>query len=579
MSRVSAKLNGNRLQYNKSLQHYLHQINPKAPSYVLSPGECQVAFQHWVAYVRGGDYGNTPDVTAKEHLRCPLLWCRESFDNLTSTLQHVSECPWLSNAWYWCPYCCRPESFTASEEPCVNPKQSNIQRKNSRLRRAVTFFKHLGHKSCSRHKTPRSSAPYANESFDTWFDTWLAEQQESELEDTSHKHSGRAELADSSSGVHVHQTYMQKRAGDVYEMEDTTSDISHDPSHSSWYTQGVKPTFQPFELDIESHTMGPQSRAELASPGNSFTSIGAQFEDRLRNAEPKEEMLVSPTSTVGDPSNYQDAEPITSRYSELESPSPLYKIPNSVSIPEVVHHRGCHDDSTLGQKEPSLTSENAGDLRGAVVLSTQSQVEDLRETVGILNKEWLRRCQSKPDLSLRTSMLSPQLLLEKGTQTLQLIYQDVLPGTFDATFALAHFACAAAYLMHRDNSSHCWNEFFQHILNLQNLLEHESDARLFVQLVNLLFRPLSSLTQHSCDICFLDESSGTLVPPRRLVLDLDGRSLAENIDSHTPRIQRKPDTMTFLHSLKSSAVFHECSSFLDGKLCLNIRSTSHDQTV
>ena len=464
----------------------------------------------------------------------------------------------------------------ASEEPCVNPRQSNIQRKDSRLRRAVTFFKHLGHKSCSRHKTSRSSAPYATESFDTWFDTWLAEQQESEMEDTSHKHSGQAELADSSGGVRVRQPYIEKRAGDVYEMEDTTTNISHGPNYPPWYSQETNPTFQPCELDIEPHTTGPRSRAELASPENSFTAIGAQFEDNLSATETTEEMLVSPTSTVGGPPSY---EPIASRYSELESPSPEYKIPNTVSMPEVVDHRGCYDNSTLRLRELSLTSGNIEDFRDAVILSTQSRIEDLRETVGILNKEWLRRCQSMSDLSLRASMLSPQLLLEKGARTLQLIYQGVLPGTFDAIFALAHFACAAAYLIHGDNSSHCWNEYFQHVLNLQNLLDRASDARLFVQLVNLLFWPQGSLTQHPCGKYFLDESSETLVPLRRAVLGLDGRSPTEIIDSHTSRFPRKPAPMTFLHSLKSSAVFQDCSRFLDGKLSLNMCSTSHDISV
>ena len=467
----------------------------------------------------------------------------------------------------------------ASKEPYLNPKQSNIQRKDSKLRRAVTFFRHLGHKSCSRHKSSGSSAPDATESFDTRFDKWLAEQQESELEDTSHRHSRQAELADSSGSVHVRQPYIEKRAGDVYEMEDTTTDISHDRDYPSWITQEVNPTFEPCELDIEPLTMGPRSRAELASPETSFTAIGAQFEDKLRNIEPTEETLVSPTSTVGDSYNYQSAEPIKSRCSELESPRPLYKIPNTVSMPEVVDHRGCHDNSTLRLRESSPTSENVGDFRDAVVLSTQSQIEDLRDTVGILNKEWLRRCQSIPDLSLRASMLSPQLLLDKGARTLQLMYQGVLPRTFDAMFALAHFACAAAYLTHGDDSSHCWNEFFQHILNLQNLLDHESDARLFVQLVNLLFWPQCPLIQHPRGKCFLDEGSGTLVPQRRAVLGLDRRSLAEIMDSHTQRLPQKPARMTFLHSLKSSAVFQECSRFLDGKLCLNIYSTGHDQST
>lgn len=515
-----------------------------------------------MAYVRRSDYGHTSDVTAREQLRCPLLWCRESFDNLTSTLQHVSECPWLSNAWYWCPYCCRPESFMASEEPCVNPRQSNIQRKDSRLRRAVTFFKHLGHKNCSRHKTSGPSASYTTESFDLWFDTWLAEQQESEMEDTSHEHSGQAELADSSGDGHLHRPCMENQAGDVYEMGAPTSDISYDPRYPSWYTQEANPTFQPYELDVEPLTTRARSIAELANSEKSLTAIGTQFEDDLRNTEPTEEMLVSPTSTVGSPSNYQSVESITSRDSELESPS---------SVP-----RAYYDNSTLRLREPSLTSENVEDCRDAVVLATQTQIEHLRETVCVLNNEWLRRCQSIPDILLRASLLSPQLLLDKGVRTLQLIYQGVLPDTFDAIFALAHFACAAAYLLHGDIKSHCWNEFFLHVLNLQYLLDCEGDARLFVQLVNLLFWPHCSSIQRFCSKYFLDESSGTLVPLRGAGLAGDKRTLNEVIDSHTPRFWRKPAPMKFLQSLQSSAVFQECSRFLDGKLSLSICSTSHD---
>ena len=491
-----------------------------------------------------------------------------------------------------------------SEEPCANPRQCNIQRKDSKLRRAVTFFKHLGLKSCSRQRTSGSSAADPTAPFDTWYNTMRANEQESEMEDTSHKHSGRAELAASNSGCRVPQSYIEKRAGNVYEMEDASINTHHAPSYPSRYTQEANPISQPGELDVEPFVTGPCPRAELASPENPFTaigaqfedsqrdaepteemlvspasSVGAQFEDNQRDAEPTEEMLVSPASTIGGPFNYHNTEIIALRHSELEVPSPAYKGPDTVSVPEVVDHREYYDNPTPQLTEPWLTSGNVEDFRDAVVLSTQSRIEDLREMVGILNKEWLRRCQSISDLSLRASMLSPQLLLDKGARTLQLIYKGVLPVTFDAVFALAHFACAAAYLIHGDNSSYCWNDFFQHVLNLQNLLDHASDARLFVQLVNLLFWPQCSLTQHPCGTYFLDGSSGTFVPLRRAVLGLDGRSLTEIHDSHTPQFLKNPAPMTFLQSLKSSAVFQECSRFLDGKLSLIICSTSHDLSV
>ena len=235
------------------------------------------------------------------------------------------------------------------------------------------------------------------------------------------------------------------------------------------------------------------------------------------------------------------------RRSELESPSPAYKGPDAVSVPEAVGHREHYGNSTPQLREPSLTSGNDEDPRDAVVLSTQSHIEEFLETGGIVNKELLRRCQSAPDLLLRASMLSPRTLLDKGAQTLQRVYRGDLPDTFDEMFALAHFACAAAYIVHGDNSSHCWNNFFQHVINLQDLIGSESDARLFVQLFNLLFWPQCSST--------------------------------ETIDSHTPQYARKPTPETFLHSLKSNAVFQECSRFLDGKLSLNICSTSHDISV
>lgn len=556
MSQVSAKLNDVRLHYNKSLQHYLRQMNPKAPSYVLSKGECQVAFQHWVAYVRGGDHGYPSDITAKEHLRCPLLWCRESFDNLASTLQHVSECPWLSDAWYWCPYCCRPESFMASEEPCLNSREDKLRRKDSKLKRAVTFFKQLGHKSCSRHKISGSSAAQGSESFDTWFDTWLAEQQQCELEDTSHKISTRGELADSSSGVRGRRPYPERQAKKVYEMEGTTTGTPHDPDTLSRYTQEANPSSRPCELDVEPH-VEPQFRAELPSTTIPFLGIGAQFDRGPHEAEPRKE-----TNEVS--FSHQSAEPITSAYVELDSTSLVHNGPEAVSSPEVADHQSYQENVTPSSRIFPLTSEFHGNLHDDAI-STQSPVNDLRETVRILNKEWLQRCQSTSDILLRASALSPQSLLDIGAKTLRLVFQGVMPSTFDAVFALAHITCAAAYITHGDDRLHCWNEFLQNILDLQNLIQSKSDAQLFVQLVNLLCWRQCPSAQRVCGNYSLDESSGTLVPLRRPVIGLPTSWSTRTIELQASRHPAKPVSMTILRSLKDGDVIQECSRFLDGK--------------
>lgn len=224
------------------LQHYLCQMDPNATNNNLSHREFQMAFQHWVAYIRPSDCHYPSEATAKEHLMCPMLWCRETFNDFASTLQHISECPWLSNAWYWCPYCRRPENFMAYDEPCAESMQYKLQRKDSKLRRAVTFFKHLGLKSCSRHKNSGSSS--TSESFDTW----LAKRKRFEMEDTSHDTSSPMELADTKMGTHGHRLIPERQSKTVYEMEGTTLynpwDLDDLPHYSQEASTAVEPHFQ-----------------------------------------------------------------------------------------------------------------------------------------------------------------------------------------------------------------------------------------------------------------------------------------------------------------------------------------------
>ena len=366
------------------------------------------------------------------------------------------------------------------------------------------------------------------------------------MEDTSHEIPRRAELADSSNGR------IEERAETANEMEDTAVDTCKDPDRPSRFYQMADPPAQSYELDVGPSIMRPQSRAELESPINLFTATGAQFECGPHDAEASEQMivspvsdvttsgdmLVSPASTVAGTFNYESAVPIASP--RLRNVAPPFQA-------------------------ASLLSEYDNSIRDHATLSPQFQIEQLRDMVHILNEEWLRRCQLTPELRQRASVLSPQSLLDKGAQTLRLVLQGTMPDDFDAMFALAHFACAAAYCIHGDNSSHCWNEFFQHILNLHNFIGDKRDARLFVQVVNLLFWLQCSSAQLLCGNYFLDESSGTLVPLQRPVVGVDGLSPSWNFDSQELLYPTKPASVVAVSWFKRSAVFQECSSFLDGK--------------
>ena len=107
-----------------------------------------MAFQNWVAYGRTV----SPNGRAREHLTCPLLWCRHNFENLESCLQHVSSCQWLPNAWYWCTQCQRAELFTAEESNPALPYPYSVRQKDSKLKRAVSFFKQIGRRSHSQQR-------------------------------------------------------------------------------------------------------------------------------------------------------------------------------------------------------------------------------------------------------------------------------------------------------------------------------------------------------------------------------------------------------------------------------------------
>ena len=489
---------------------------------------------------------------------CPLLWCRESSDSLASTLRHVSECPQLPSTWYWCPYCSRHESFMAYEEHNGYDRQCKLQRKDSKLKRAVTFFKHLGLKNCTRHKTSgSSSAPTADS-----FDTWLAKPQ---LEDTSYDVSTRAELADTSNDTHSCQSNSGSEWKMLYEMEGTTLCTSQDPNYLPQYTQESGTAVQPCELDVDPLNMGPQSEGNAANPASPLTGIGAQFEATPDDFEPCEEMLVSPISTIPSSFNYHSTDHGALLHPEVDSGSPPLSNSNKVPLRKLAGHDWSQVDITPSLSGSLPSSENNDNVRDAIALSTQSQAEDLRDIVRVLNEEWMQRCQANPELVPRASVLTPQHLFDTGAQTLQLIFRDILPTTFDAVFALVHVACAAGYIVHRDNSSHCWNEFFQDILKWQFMMPNESDARIFIQLVNLLWWPKGYSAQLCCSNYFIDETSGTLVPLRKPVMNLKVSSSTRTNDLLPSGWPMKPTSTQILNSLKNGPALQECSRFLDGK--------------
>ena len=124
----------------------------------LSKHECLAAFQHWVRNIRV----HCQDV--EERLICPMLWCRDRFGDQSSALKHLSACPWLEDAWYWCPFCRGPERFQSSRKTTL---QNKIQWKDLRLK-TLSFFTHFGRKNSGKGQTSLSPRPPKDENSESF---------------------------------------------------------------------------------------------------------------------------------------------------------------------------------------------------------------------------------------------------------------------------------------------------------------------------------------------------------------------------------------------------------------------------
>ncbi|KAL9004344.1 MAG: hypothetical protein Q9188_002838 [Gyalolechia gomerana] len=148
------------------VQKLAHTSDSLSKTSNLTVEHRQLAFQHWVAY----DLYSEKNRRTTGQIQCPLIGCRSGFDDLESCLAHLAKCTWLSNAWYWCPFCVRPEQFTARDQSlasALEPGQSGGEQKPSPLVHhqdskpksgAARFLKTVGGKLGCLQRTSMSRA-------------------------------------------------------------------------------------------------------------------------------------------------------------------------------------------------------------------------------------------------------------------------------------------------------------------------------------------------------------------------------------------------------------------------------------
>ena len=168
-------------------------------------------------------------------------------------------------------------------------------------------------------------------------------------------------------------------------------------------------------------------------------------------------------------------------------------------------------------------------------MKSQELIERLCEAVHNLNKEWMQKLTSLPDLHWHCSKLSTWELFNVGIRTLQGVYNGQLPNSFTEIFGLMHVAFAFSRVINEDYDSCYWDGYYSDIYLWYHSLSNTEDRLLFEQVWDRLWCPRQAA---------------------QATTSIDSLTLPSNI-----RITRD----ALVNILKEGMVIKGCSDFLNGK--------------
>ena len=522
------------------MQRYPTQDQLRQGRRGLTQNERNVAFQHWVAYIRPNGF----NVSVKEQLTCPFLWCGETFLDLNSVVQHASTCAWILNGWYWCPSCCRPEQLLDGKGFWAGVSPRSMQTKASKLRRAVTFFKYLGVKTGPKSNRPVPLSTHIAGCFEMP-DEWSKSYGISEMDDTADVFRKPVELASHS-----------------YEEMEASLPERHELQGQNVYTNS---TFHSNEHNNSRMQKAPHRKPVPAPSPNSVKSAAmpidaphTMHEDKQRN-----QVLISPISPTSPSFPFSPVSPIdeSSSYHNIPATAAVSRDTSGMLNPTCepfisMQFLRCVSESYLPQL-PAYDSNNTSS--DTPVVATQLQVQELREVVHVLNIEWTRRLSSATHLNLPLPVYYVPSLFETGIVALKKCFENKLPQNLDEIFALIHVACAITYTMHGNDASYDWSGFFQDMLQWQHAILNERDKLLLVTAINLLWSPEGAPTDFAYRN-MRDEPYGTNTLETVATL-----SFALHAGFQTPFVLNTTQPMEAPYSWQSSESMRLLSMLKNGK--------------
>ena len=469
---------------------------------------------------------------------CPMLWCRESFSDYEMTLRHISSCPWLSNGWYWCPSCGRPEQFLEGKESRVKVSRHST---SSTLKRAVTFFRNIGLRTHSRMHRPASCTSSTTD-----------------LCEMSNEYAGAGVLCE----VDGESSYLKELAGndcEIYEIEGNENCLStapHEPPHDNMHVDTAADhsklmSYHPQRI--------PQQKPAPPPPYGALAVAGTKtnLERSTLVNDTVDQIPGFPLSGSGIPPNYDDApglEHIADPDSPPDDPFSFMRLSRNV-----------HDDHL----PPVPAYEYHDAMLSVEISSTESQVEDLRNLVHVFHNEWTRKLHMVPEYKA-PHLTSP---FETGVHALQECYQGMLPNNFDKVFALLQITYAMTYTMHGNDASYPWAEFFHDMLQWKDAIPDKREAWLLATAIKSLQAPQQGPVvvkpNYGCSAP-ANTTNTTLTTVRPTcpgdVQPFSTVGAQQFFDtSRPPHAVAEPLPTTLIDTLKNGKVLYECSNFFNGK--------------
>ena len=557
-----------------------------------------MAFQNWVAF----DRISAPDVRAREHLTCPLLWCRHRFEDLASCLQHVSVCPWLPNAYYWCPQCRRVETFTPNDSASRLPNPTSVDRKNSKLRRAITFFKHFGRRASNHGHIPEACPTHPRDNVASNHESCDPCLLEKPSLVSSHKLgiTSEPQLSSTGSGLSTASSIglfdfgfsADEQPNTLFDMEgnalspfvgvdtraldsDTPELASSDPLFNSSQL-GDTSVFAPYnESHIEAHDCNSQYVPSAYGPFSLSMCIG-------ETQCPYDPMVLGDESQASiEAEDWARADPVpalelctTDSVQTCNLTTPQSDILAEFKSTECLK---CSSEPSSSETAKAIAPRTAQAYQighRKLVVSKEIQIRDLQELICGLHGHWLQEIRSTPGFPFVRTTICGLTPFEAGIRSLQQCFRGTPPTTLEGVLSLMHFAFACAYALEYDLQSSYWRSLFIDALHWRSKIPVKEDRCMYVRIACLLWAPKEGFLWP--EPATTNSQSKDWDDSVNQPLDMADTNTGELIDRDTfteiDRAGSLPLSMleaTSLERTGTGAVLQICSRYLNGmsKLC------------